>query len=1302
MARRLPLAGALLASALVVALLAPPADAVAPSIAVDADAAQGLVRPTVAGQMMEWALPNMNEAWAERIDNRSFEEETVVARRSPLYDGFPGATLDRSRWSPTSLDAAPAGTVAVSGGEARITAATNGRFGLLSTDLPDTQHAGYAVETRLTGYDGLNAFVSLYGGAGAGDFSRYAEFGIEGGLLKVFADGQTPWVGGAATTPAVLRVEVTPPSGGARTLRFLYNGALVHTITAFPNLPDPFRVFLYGYSGTVRYDYVTAAVDDTYDAFGGPALSSRWAPARLEGTSDGSVALTGGRVRVTGAGASRYGILSAPIRNSAVDWTTLSARLVSQSGTNALMSVYGGSGAGDFSKFVEFGVEGGVAKVYTASGVGNFSGASVALPATLEVLVSPYYANGRRFKFLVNGRKVHEIVETRVVPPKDFRVFLYGYGSSVSEWDHLNVRQRHMWDPVAPQFEGGGLSVEWTPTTLAGGWGSAGQSDGRLTINGASNSRYGIISPPLDESDFYGYTVEAKLDSYTGTNGLLNLYAGSGRGDFSKYLEFGVEGGNLKVYGDGLPSWNGPAATTPAVLRIEVTPWSSSGRSFNFFYNDRLVHTIENVATIPDQDYHAFLYGWSTSVTTWDYLTWWRQPTWSQDGHSARAAHTHTTDAYNGAYAQRLDISRANGGRSAVSQREIAVTAGRQYQFTAYLKQSNLQSPVTVSLGPAVGDSPGYSAYASATISSVAGTWTKYTVTLTPTTTDQRAKLSIATAGPGALLVDMPSLMPTDPAEVVHGGWRRDFVDRLTALQPKVVRWPGGIIADWYDWGHGVGPRDTRPPQFFAQWDAQWMANDVGTHEILELGRQLGIEVVLNVNWGTGTASQAANWVEYVNGASTTAYGSRRAANGRSAPWGNRQWEIGNEVWGPWTPGWTSNAQAFADSYVQFRDAMHARDGGLVYFGEGGDGNTTDQSWNSTLLRTAGSRIDHLSTHYYPPQFLPQNYDSSAVYLASVGSPAVVGDRLAATQSTILDASDDDIKVAVTEYNAMYFNEEFRRTRTLEAGLQVAGHVNLFARNPQLTEVNFYSTLMNFWDGGGIRLGNRGSFVTPAHEALRMFANNHGPVLLRTQATGDTYNAPAMGNLPARSNVPYLDVTTTKSSDGRKIYISVVNRHPTQDLATPITVSNAGSVASTATLHRLHAGSYRTKNTWQAPTAVQAQTSTLTGVGTSFTHTFPAHSYSVIVLDANAPAVDPRGVLGQVTTATGSPISGATVQVVGVGTAVTNGAGYYHLPVPTAGRYEIRASASGYQPASLYRVDVTAGGATPLPIRLTP
>ncbi|MGN9907856.1 alpha-L-arabinofuranosidase C-terminal domain-containing protein [Phytohabitans sp. LJ34] len=1294
---------AFLAICLIVSTIAigqPASAAAANIISVDASAPVGVVQPGVTGQMMEWASDEMNGAWAERVANRSFEAEQTTSARSTVYDGFTGSTVDASRWTPVSLDGVPAGTVSTAGGNAVITASAPGRWGIMSNTVPQTRYKTVSVETKVVSYTGTNAILSVYGGTGAGDFSHFAEFAIEGGVLKVFADGQPTWVGGAASTPATLRVDVSGLAGTARNLGFYYNGTLVHTLSGFTGLPSTYRALLYGWSGTVTADYLTVTPDATYDAFEGSSLSPQWTPTRLEGATNGTVAVGGGTATVTGGANSRYGIMSDHIRNNAVDWTTVDARLTSVTGVNGLLSIYGGAGAGDFGKFMEFGVEGGVAKVFTSDGSGNFTGGAVTLPATLSVQISPYWSNGRLFRFFVNGVRVHELATRFDVPAPDFRLFLYGYGTSTTNWDYVNVKQVHMLDRWDNHFEGGpGISAAWTNSTLAGGWGTSSMSNSQMVVNGAANSRYGIMSQPISEGDVYDYTVEAKLDSYTGTNGLLNIYGGTGRGDFSKYVEFGVEAGTLRVFGDGITPWTGPAISLPAVLRVEVGRWTAGGRTINFLANGRLAHSVTTTA-VPNGDYAAFLYGFGTSVTKWDYLTWWRTDGWTEDGYADQAVYTQDRAGYNGTYAQRVDITQHTTGRKGVSQGAIAVTAGRAYRVSAYLKQTALSSPVTVTLGPDVGDSASYPAYASTTFTGLGAGWAKFTATLTPNTTDPYAKLFLGTAGTGTLWIDMVSVMPLDPAEVTLGGWRKDFVDALTALKPGAIRWPGGIIADSYTFTDGIGARDNRPPMHYNQWDALWLTNDVGTDEVLALAEALAIPVYLNVNWGRGTPTTAANWVEYTNGGTSTTYGAQRAANGRSQPWNVRTWEIGNEVWGSWTPGWTSAAN-YAASYNIFHDAMAAKDPTIAFIGEGGDGTNNDQTWNTTVLTTSASRMDHLSVHYYSPQPLPANYDNLTVYQASVGAPAVIGDRMATATDTVLaNSGGRDIKLAVTEHNAMYFNEEHRRTRTLEGALQEAGLLNLFVRRADANELNGASALVNFWDGSAIRLANRGSFVTPGYLVQKLAATQRGPLLLNTSLTGPTYNAPAVGNLPARGGVPMLDVTTTRSADGTKLYLSVVNRDPSAGQTSTVNLTGAGTIGSTASVATVNSTGYLDQNTWQNPNLIQTTTSTLTGVGASFDYTFPPHSYTVITVTIGANPIAGPTVIGRVTATNGTPIAGATVDAGGGLTATTDGAGYYRITAP-AGTYTLTTSKTGYTTAVRTAVEVSALGATPLPIRLS-
>jgi len=77
--------------------------------------------------------------------------------------------------------------------------------------------------------------------------------------------------------------------------------------------------------------------------------------------------------------------------------------------------------------------------------------------------------------------------------------------------------------------------------------------------------------------------------------------------------------------------------------------------------------------------------------------------------------------------------------------------------------------------------------------------------------------------------------------------WREDVVEITRELGPPMMRW-GGIFADFYRWREGVGPRDRRPSMLNLHWGGI-ESNQVGTHEFVELCRQVGAEPLICVNF---------------------------------------------------------------------------------------------------------------------------------------------------------------------------------------------------------------------------------------------------------------------------------------------------------------------------------------------------------------------------------------------------------------------------------------------------------------------
>ena len=96
-------------------------------------------------------------------------------------------------------------------------------------------------------------------------------------------------------------------------------------------------------------------------------------------------------------------------------------------------------------------------------------------------------------------------------------------------------------------------------------------------------------------------------------------------------------------------------------------------------------------------------------------------------------------------------------------------------------------------------------------------------------------------------------------------GMRSDVVQALREIRIPNLRWPGGCFADEYHWKDGIGPKETRKKMVNTHWGGVTEDNSFGTHEFLELCRQVGCEPYITGNVGSGTVREMSEWVEYLN-----------------------------------------------------------------------------------------------------------------------------------------------------------------------------------------------------------------------------------------------------------------------------------------------------------------------------------------------------------------------------------------------------------------------------------------------------
>lgn len=547
----------------------------------------------------------------------------------------------------------------------------------------------------------------------------------------------------------------------------------------------------------------------------------------------------------------------------------------------------------------------------------------------------------------------------------------------------------------------------------------------------------------------------------------------------------------------------------------------------------------------------------------------------------------------NVSHSLRVDVDAADGQPRGIRQGGIPVRQAVPYHGYLWLKTSGFQGHVTVALQA---DQTGGTTYAAADLANIAGDWKKYEFTLTPGRSDPLARFGVLFYGRGRLWLDQVSLLPGDAVD----GVRRDVFEKIKALRPAFIRWPGGNVAQDYHWMWGIGPRDRRTTWVNLSWGNEREPSDFGTDEFVQLCRNVGAEPSLTVNVeGRGaTAQEAAAWVEYANGAPDSKYGALRAADGHTAPFHVKYWEVGNEIWGSWVRG-HSDAETYARNFLRYAQAMRAVDPSIRLIAVG-DNNL---DWDRTVLRLAGSQIDYLAIHHY--------YGGSQIAgdpLNLMAHPLGYEAFYRQVEELIRQlAPGRDIKLAINEWNTSL---PLPAQHSMESALYGARLMNVFERS-DVVALSAVSDLVNGWPGGIIQASRHGVYVTPTYLVNQLYSEDLG-----TQRLAARVQSPEFDNSREGKGVPYLDVVASRAPDQKRLFIKAVNTDPRRDLATTVRITGA-EIAPRGILETVNGASEDAANSFATPGAVSIHRSEFRA-GASFTVTLPSHSVSVLVLNLAA------------------------------------------------------------------------------------
>ncbi|MET7697500.1 alpha-L-arabinofuranosidase C-terminal domain-containing protein [Streptomyces sp. NPDC005485] len=455
----------------------------------------------------------------------------------------------------------------------------------------------------------------------------------------------------------------------------------------------------------------------------------------------------------------------------------------------------------------------------------------------------------------------------------------------------------------------------------------------------------------------------------------------------------------------------------------------------------------------------------------------------------------------------------------------IRVESGKAYAFSVWAR-ADAAAPLTVTLHDADG------ALAEARKVTARGGWAKYTAKFTATRSSTTGRLTVAADSPVAL--DMVSLFPRDTYKGRANGLRKDLAQKIAALHPGFVRFPGGCLVNTgsmqgydeasgyqrkrsYQWKDTVGPVEQR-----ATNSNFWGYNQsygLGYYEYFQYSEDIGampLPVVPALVTGCGQnkatdddallkrhIQDTLDLIEFANGPVTSKWGKKRAQMGHPKPFHLTHIEVGNEENLP---------TEFFARFTQFRTAIAAKYPNIKVISNAGpddSGTTFDTAWK--LNKDAN--VDMVDEHYYnSPQWFLQNNDRYDSY-----------DR-------------NGPKVFLGEYAS--------GGNTFKNALSEAAYMTGLERNADVVKLASYAPLLANedyvqWRPDMIWFNNHASWNSADYEVQKLFMTNVGDRVVPSTATGTpSLTAPisgAVGLSTWATTAAYDDVKVT-GEDGSALF----------------------------------------------------------------------------------------------------------------------------------------------------------------------
>ena len=360
----------------------------------------------------------------------------------------------------------------------------------------------------------------------------------------------------------------------------------------------------------------------------------------------------------------------------------------------------------------------------------------------------------------------------------------------------------------------------------------------------------------------------------------------------------------------------------------------------------------------------------------------------------------------------------------------------------------------------------------------------------------------------GGIYVGEDSPIPNDK------GIRKDVAEAFRQIRVPAIRWPGGCFAEEYHWKDGVGPRENRKKMVNINWGGVIEDNSFGTHEYMELCRQVGCKPYINANLGSGTVQEMAEWVEYMT-AEGTPMAQWRKENGQEAPWKVGFLGIGNENWGC---GGEMSAESYAAEYRRYAAFCRDYNGNRLCRIACGP-SSADYGWMETMMKAISKgwggtpMAGGIDLHYYTMPIHPEmdsatEFDDKLHY-ATMDSAAFV-DELLTRHTEIMNRYDPENKVGliIGEWGCWHQVEPgtnpgfLYQQNAMRDALVAAIHLNAFNRHAKRVIMANLAQTVNVLQSILLTEGDK-LVKTPTYHVFDLFKAHQGGTAVYCYTDGE-------------------------------------------------------------------------------------------------------------------------------------------------------------------------------------------------------